>query len=149
MSASLSCSDKTYNGENQVACSCSGGTVGGAYQATNAGTYTASCSGDSNHTNPSNKSWTMNGASAWIECVSSDVAYLPGTTGRAVCVCHGCRITRTIYHNGGWKNYPWNPQADGTIQTCGQQADYICYSTEALPNYTISGEISSGVCSIR
>ena len=42
-----SCSNKTYNGSEQTACSCSGGTIGGSYKATNAGTYTASCSGDS------------------------------------------------------------------------------------------------------
>ena len=58
--AILTCSDKDYNGKEQIGCSCSGGTVGGTYKATNAGTYTASCTGDANHTNPSNKSWKIN-----------------------------------------------------------------------------------------
>ena len=57
--ATLTCSNKTYNGSSQTACSCSGGTVGGSYYATNAGTYTASCTPDSSHTAPSNVQWTM------------------------------------------------------------------------------------------
>ena len=56
----MTCSNKTYNGAGQTACSCSGGTVGGTSNATDAGTYTASCTPDGNHTAPTNKSWTMN-----------------------------------------------------------------------------------------
>ena len=59
--ASLSCSDKRYNGSTQTGCSCSGGTVGGTYSAANAGSYTASCTGDVNHNNPSNKTWKITG----------------------------------------------------------------------------------------
>mgnify|MGYP006949259073 CR=1 FL=1 len=60
IAATLTCSNKTYNGAGQTACSCSGGTVGGTSNATDAGTYTASCTPDRNHTAPTNKSWTMN-----------------------------------------------------------------------------------------
>ena len=60
IAATLTCSNKTYNGAGQTACSCSGGTVGGTSNATDAGTYTASCTPDGNHTAPTNKSWTMN-----------------------------------------------------------------------------------------
>ena len=61
VAAVLTCSNKTYNGASQVACSCSGGTIGGEYQATNyrATAYTASCSPDGNHTAPSDETWTM------------------------------------------------------------------------------------------
>ena len=57
--AVLSCSNKTYNGATQTGCICNGGTIGGTSSAINAGTYTASCTADSNHTSPSNKSWTI------------------------------------------------------------------------------------------
>ena len=57
--ATISCSNKTYNGSSQTACSCSGGNISGNYYATNAGTYTATCTPDSSHTEPSGVSWTM------------------------------------------------------------------------------------------
>ncbi len=57
--AVLTCSNKTYNGTNQTGCSCSGGTIGGTYSATNTGTYEASCSPDKNHTAPAKKSWKI------------------------------------------------------------------------------------------
>ena len=60
IAATLTCSNKTYNGAGQTACSCSGGTLGGTSSATDAGTYTASCTPDGNHTAPDNKSWKMN-----------------------------------------------------------------------------------------
>ena len=60
IAATLTCSNKTYNGAGQTACSCSGGTLGGTSSATDAGTYTASCTPDGNHTAADNKSWKMN-----------------------------------------------------------------------------------------
>ena len=60
VAANLSCTNKTYDGTEQTACTCTGGTVGGDYKATNAGDYTASCVGDANHNSPSNVTWTMN-----------------------------------------------------------------------------------------
>ena len=60
VSATINCSNKTYNGESQTACSCSGGTIGGTPSAIDAGTYTVSCTPDGNHTAPSNKTWKIN-----------------------------------------------------------------------------------------
>ncbi len=68
VSATLTCSNKNYTGSAQTGCSCTGGTVGGTYSATKAGTYTASCTGDANHTAPSNKTWTINKVSATLTC---------------------------------------------------------------------------------
>ena len=66
VAATLTCSNKTYSGSSQTACSCSGGTIGGTYAVTDVGTYTASCTPDSNHTAPSNKSWTMSAKSVAV-----------------------------------------------------------------------------------
>ena len=59
VAATLTCSNKTYDGSEQTACTCTGGTVGGDFKATNADTYTATCTGDANHNSPSNETWTM------------------------------------------------------------------------------------------
>ena len=80
IAATLTCSNKTYNGTSQTACSCSGGTVGGTYAATNAGTYTASCAADANHTSPANKSWTMNKANDTVSLTAKSTTY----TGSAI-----------------------------------------------------------------
>ena len=91
VAAVISCSNKSYNGSAQTGCSCSGGTIGGTYKATNAGTYTASCTGDANHTNPSNKSWTISKVAATLSC--SDKTY----TGSAQtgCSCSGGTVGGT------------------------------------------------------
>ncbi len=70
--ALLSCSNKTYTGTEQTGCSCSGGTIGGQYKAKIAGTYTASCTADINHTNPSNENWTIGKISSSISCNTFD-----------------------------------------------------------------------------
>ena len=73
VAAVISCSDKTYNGTEQTACSCSGGTIGGEYKATNyrSSAYSASCTGDANHSNPSNVTWTMNKKAVTVTAGSS------------------------------------------------------------------------------
>ncbi len=70
VAATLSCSDKTYTGSEQIGCSCTGGTVGGTYKATNANTYTASCTPDGNHTAPTNVTWKINKASVTLTCAN-------------------------------------------------------------------------------
>ena len=60
---SFSCSNKTYNGSEQTACTCSGGTLSEEYKATNyrSSVYTAKCTPDGNHTLSSTaRSWRMN-----------------------------------------------------------------------------------------
>ena len=66
VAATLSCSNKTYTGTSQTGCSCSGGTIGGTSSAIDAGTYTASCSPDANHTAPANKSWSIGAKSVAV-----------------------------------------------------------------------------------
>ena len=75
VAATLTCSNKTYTGGAQTACTCSGGTIGGSPSATNAGTYTASCTPDSNHTAPANKTWTMNKKTATITAKAQTINY--------------------------------------------------------------------------
>ncbi len=60
--ATLSCSTKNYNGSSQTGCSHSGCSSTSNISATNPGTYTASCTPDSNHTAPSNQNWVITGA---------------------------------------------------------------------------------------
>ena len=66
VAATISCSNKTYTGASQTGCSCSGGTIGGTTSAIDAGTYTVSCSPDSNHTAPANKSWSIGAKSVAV-----------------------------------------------------------------------------------
>ncbi|MBR2603685.1 MAG: InlB B-repeat-containing protein [Bacilli bacterium] len=46
--ATITCHNKTYNGEEQTIATCTGGTVSNNKK-TNAGEYTVTCAGDSNH----------------------------------------------------------------------------------------------------
>ena len=64
--ASITCENKTYNGSLQTIASCSGGTLSNHNQ-TNAGSYTVTCTGDSNH-NTVTKSCSIEKASSTITC---------------------------------------------------------------------------------
>ena len=75
VAATLTCSNKTYNGSAQTGCICDGGKIGGTYSATNAGLYTASCTGDSNHTSPSNKTWKINNKEITITAKKQTIDY--------------------------------------------------------------------------
>ena len=57
---------KTYNGKSQTIASCSGGTLSN-HNKTNAGSYTVTCTGDSNHTTTT-KSCSITKASSTITC---------------------------------------------------------------------------------
>ena len=73
--ASINCSNLYYNGNEQVACSCAGGTIGGEYKATRANKitinnaanqkYTATCAGDDNHTDADSVQWDMSVVWEW------------------------------------------------------------------------------------
>ena len=105
--ATLTCSDKTYNGVGQTACSCSGGTLGGTSSATDAGTYTASCTPDGNHTAPDNKSWKMNAkpvAVTWGTTTSftyNGGAQAPSASATTGVTGETMAVTRTTGTNAG------------------------------------------------
>ena len=67
ISAEITCTNKDYNGSLQTIASCSGGTVNNARQ-TNAGDYTITCTGDSNHSNANSKICSINKVNAEITC---------------------------------------------------------------------------------
>ena len=83
--AILSCTNKTYNGSEQTACTCVGGTLGGDYKATNAGSYTASCVGDENHSNPEDKTWEISKVAATISCTNKTY----NGSEQTACTCSG------------------------------------------------------------
>ena len=62
MKAIIDCTNKTYNGSSQVACTCTGGTIGGEYYATNyrSTPYVATCTADTGYAEATDVSWTMN-----------------------------------------------------------------------------------------
>ncbi len=75
IATTLSCSNLTYTGSEQTACTCTGGTVSGEYKATAAGEHTASCTVDANHEAPSNKKWTMNKKALTITANNQTINY--------------------------------------------------------------------------
>ena len=107
IAATLTCSNKTYNGAGQTACSCSGGTLGGTSSATDAGTYTASCTPDGNHTAPDNKSWKMNAkpvAVTWGTTTSftyNGGAQAPSASATTGVTGETMAVTRTTGTNAG------------------------------------------------
>ena len=125
VAATLTCSNKTYNGAEQTACSCNGGTVDGEYKATNYSStaYTASCTPDGNHTTPSNKTWTMSKKPITI-------------TAKAQTVSYGTAIS--------------NSTSDVTVDTLvsGHSLTAITL-TPSTSNYTTSGTITPKSATIK
>ena len=62
MQAVITCFNKTYNGAAQTIATCSGGTIKNATQ-TNVGSYDITCTGDSSHTNATQKTCKIERAS--------------------------------------------------------------------------------------
>lgn len=78
--AIINCSDKIYDGTEQTACTCTGGTIGGDYKAVNANTddnprYTATCTADATHSAASNKTWVMQPKSVTIEATNQSKTF--------------------------------------------------------------------------
>jgi hypothetical protein len=92
---SFSCSNRTYNGSSQTACSCSGGTMSGTISATNAATnLTAYCTPDSNHTidgstSAVSRTWNMNKAQSYIICINPKF----NNSTQKIATSIGCTIT--------------------------------------------------------
>ena len=106
IAATLTCSNKTYNGAGQTACSCSGGTLGGTSSATDAGTYTASCTPDGNHTAPDNKSWKMNAKPVAVTWGTTTFTYngraqAPSASATTGVTGETMAVTRTTGTNAG------------------------------------------------
>ena len=82
VAGSFSCSNKTFDGTNQTACTCSGGTLSGTTAATNysATAYTAYCTPDGNHTingstEKQTKTWTMSQKALTITAKDQSITY--------------------------------------------------------------------------
>ena len=106
IAATLTCSNKTYNGIGQTACSCSGGTLGGTSSATDAGTYTASCTPDGNHTAADNKSWKMNAKPVAVTWGTTTFTYngraqAPSASATTGVTGETMAVTRTTGTNAG------------------------------------------------
>ena len=108
VAATITCSNKTFSGSAQTGCTCSGGTIGGTYSATSSGTYTASCTPDSNHTAPANKSWT-------ISCNTT----ISGTKSEGQTVTYGGRSWTVKSVSGSDINLAYNGKIDTTGNTSG------------------------------
>ena len=131
VAATLTCSNKTYNGQSQTACSCSGGTVSGG-SATDAGTYTASCAPDGNHTAPDNKPWTMSPKSVAVTWgTTTSFTYNGGAQAPSASVTTGITgetmtLTRTMGTNVG--NY-----------TSTASCSSVAGGQKLCKNYTLTG----------
>ena len=130
VTATLTCSNKTYNGQSQTACSCSGGTVSGG-SATDAGTYTASCTPDANHTAPDNKPWTMSPKSVAVTWGTTPLTYNGKEQAPSASVTTGITgetmtVTRTMGTNVG--NY-----------TSTASCSSVAGGQKLCKNYTLTG----------
>ena len=125
--AILSCTNKTYNENEQTACTCTGGTIGGDYKATDAGSYTASCEADSNHTNPADVTWTMNKRTVSVTApiVRTNITY-NGTLQSLLSSSGGCGTGGTIYY------YTGNPSTSSSAPTFSLNSNW----TTSYTNFT-------------
>ena len=87
VTATLTCSNKEYNGTEQTGCTCSGGTIGGDYKATNHSStgYTATCTGDDNHSSPASQSWSITKKAVTITAGSDSRAYTATALTKSTC----------------------------------------------------------------
>ena len=141
VAATISCSNKTYNGSAQTGCTCSGGTIGGTPTATNAGTYTVSCTGDANHTNPSNSSWTMNKASSSITCANRNYT---GSAQNMYSASSGCTpSTNKTATNAGTYTVSCTGDANHNDSSCTATMSKVS-ATISCSNKTYSGGAQTG-----
>ena len=141
VAATLSCSDKTYTGSAQTGCTCSGGTIGGTYSATNAGSYTASCTGDANHTSPANKGWTIAKASSSITCANRNYT---GSAQNMYSASSGCTpSTNKTATNAGTYTVSCTGDANHNNSSCSATMNKVA-ATLNCSNKTYTGSAQTG-----
>ena len=144
VAGTFSCSNKTYNGTEQTACTCTGGTMSN-HKKTNAGTYTATCTADANHTlSTTSIEWKMNKytPSITLSAATGTVDYNASTTFNAtpttISNCQGtltAASANTSYVNitGGASN---SNVASGTAKTITWNGVGYTTGTNINVNYT-------------
>ena len=101
--ATFTCSNKTYTGSEQTACTCTNCTLGTGCSATTAGSYTCKATANANYTlSTTSIGWTMNKATGWITINTKPSSVsCGGTTTVTVNNSHGgtisCSSNNTSY----------------------------------------------------
>ena len=135
--ASFSCSNKTYTGSSQTACTCTNCTLGTGCSATNAGSYTCNATANANYTlSTTSIGWTMNKAASSITCqdvcnsnsaatvVSSYSGCTPSTTtagvgsGTITCTGDGNHFDSSCEYT----HWVWEFLTTNTVSTTGTEA---------------------------
>ena len=145
LEASFTCSNKTYTGSSQTACTCTGCTLGTGCSATNAGSYTCKATANANYTlSTTSIGWTMNKATGWITINTKPSSVsCGGTTTVTVNGSHGgtisCSSNNTSYVTCSGTTITGNASGSATV-TC---------TSAATTNYnaaSTSWQVTTGAC---
>lgn len=131
--ASFSCSNKTYNGSSQTACTCTNCTLGGAYSATNAGSYTATATPNTNYTlSTTSIGWTM------AKITNTVTLKVGGGGSGSYTFTASCTNGSPSWHTGtlnNWRSFgTYNAIIAITTQSASQR-DQLSISCPAGTNY--------------
>ena len=132
VAATLTCSNKTYSGVSQTGCTCSGGTIGGTYSGIDVGTYTASCTADSNHTSPANKSWSVLAKSVAVSWGTTTTFTYSGSA-------QGPTVSAVTGVNGETVNFTRTTATNAGSYTSTASCSSVTGGRAKCANYSLSG----------
>ena len=136
ITASITCSNKTYTGNAQVIATCTGGTISNATQ-TNAGNYTISCKADSNHTDALSKTCSISKINDTITITANTKEYTGSGISATASAKSKSTVTLTYYSDSSCKTKTTTtnattvggaPKAIGTYYAIGTTAGSTNYN---------------------